>query len=798
MKKALLSLAFFAMTLVASAQTLYTADFKSQEEFNKWTVIDNNADGTTWKYDDWGSQSYVFYGYSSTNDADDWIISPEITPTKDGKVMISYGLYGDSYVEKCDVYTGTAATVEGMTTQQASHPSLLGELTSSYFVISAKAGQTFRVGFHCYSAADRYRLYLVSFTAQEVDKIVDLKVSDILSPTSGKDLGHETVSVKIKNDGTDPAEGFNVAFKVNDGDPTVEHISQTLAAGASMDYTFTATADLSEGPKTHSLKAYTIFDGDVVLANDTTSVKLRNSKAVTPPYATSFEADEDTEDLLFYNLNGDDGDWTINTSYWANTARTGYSSLVYNYNKENAANDWVIFPPMSVEEGTYVLRYWYSAMDDRNEEKMAVYWGTGNTPDDMTNLLSDYTSILGAEYREGVNLITFDKPQTIYFGFMAKSDANKNWLCLDDVQFYKASSDNVDFVANSIDKPWDYVRAPYNKDVVFEVRSVGIKEATANVTIAIDGEKKYSHEVTLAAQEHKTLKAEGLLTGLAEGNHTITLTIQSDDDDDTSNNTLEKNIRVLGEPMLFYDFEDDELPADLSFFTWDEGTINANAGNEFNEYGWGIINIQEHEMLGKHLLGGTSYLNDNVQANRWLILPQIHVGAEDDCIVWDANSYNPNYLEDYYVMASDGSGTPSDYYYSTFGTYKAETTTPKTRGTTLGKNGYNDYTGKDVWVAFKLNTAGGDMLLLDNIGIYGSAITTGIQELHATDGLFFDISNNAISTPDAEQITIYSLDGRIVQTTKGAEASIQGLTSGIYMAGIKTTTGTRSIKFVKK
>lgn len=797
MKKSLLSLALLALTLSAGAQTLYTADFKSQEEFDKWTIIDANEDGTTWKFDDWGSQSYVFYNYSSANTADDWFISPAITPTKDGRVMVSYGLYGDSYIEKCDVYSGTEATVAGMTTLQTSHPSLLGELTSSFFMLNVKAGEPFRVGFHCVSEPDRYRLYLVNFSVQEVDKVVDLKVSDVLSPASGKDLGQETVSVRIKNEGTDPAEGFDVGFKVNDGEATTEHISATLAAGESMDYTFTAKADLSEGPKTHTIKAFTAFDGDVVTANDTTSVKIRNSKAVVPPYSTSLEPTEDTEDLLYYNLNEDDGDWSINASMWTNTARTGYSSLVYNYNKENAANDWVIFPPMSVEEGTYVLRYWYSAMDDRNEEKMAVYWGTGNTPDDMTNLLSDYTSILGAEYREGVDLLTFDKAQTIYFGFKAKSDANKNWLCLDDISFYKASSDNVDFVASSIDKPFEYVRTPNNKDVEFEVRSVGIKEASAKVTVSIDGTEKYSEELTLAAQEHKSLKAEGILEGLEAGKHTITLNIASDIDDDTSNNTLEKEITVLGEPVLYYDFEDGELPADFTYFTQDEGTINSGAGEEFNEYGWGIINIQEHQLLGQHLLGGTSWLDGTSAANRWVILPQIHVNSEDAVLVWDANSGNDLFLEDYYVKASDGSGVPTDYYYSTFGTFKGESTTPKTRGVTLGKNGYNNYVDKDVWVAFNLVTQSGDFLCLDNIGIYGDVVT-GIEDVHATDGLFFDITGGAISTPDAQSITILDLSGRTIQTTSGPQASVESLKSGVYMAVIKTATTSRSIKFVKK
>lgn len=798
MKKHLLTLALLASAVAASAQTLYSTEFATEDEFNQWTVIDVNEDAYTWKFDASASDGNVFYPYCYSNAGDDWLISPELTPEKDGNAVVSYSYKGSYYGEAMDVYTGTANTVEGMTTLQKQYTSLNGDVASDYFIVQVKAGEPFRIGFHATSPADKWRLYLKSVSVMLADKLVDLKVSDILSPTSGKDLGQETVTVRVKNDGTDAAEGFDVAFKVNDGEATVEHVSQTLAAGESLDYTFSAKADLSEGPKNHTLKAYTIFDSDFLPTNDTTAVKVRCSKAVTPPYTMGFETSEDTDDLVFYNLNEDDGDWTINTSMWTNTARTGYSSLVYNYNKDNAADDWAMLAPISVEAGYYVLRYWYSAMDDRNEEKMAVYWGNGNTPADMTHLINDHSSILGASYREGIGILEFTEPQTIYIGFKAYSDANKNWLCVDDVQFYKTNGDDVDFVVNSIDKPFDFVRTPNNKDVAFEVRSVGLKEATATVKVTVDDAVKYTEQVTLAAQENKTITAADAIAGLLPGKHTLKVSIESDNDTDLSNNAIEKEINVLGEPTLFYDFEDAKLPADLTFFTWDEGTINEGAGEEFNEYGWGIINIENHAMLGEHLLGGTSWLNDNVAANRWVILPQMHNNSSETYLVWDANSGNNLFLEDYNIKVSDGSGVPSDWWYSSFETIKGESTTPKTRGTNVAKSTYYDYTDKDVYVAFNLVTASGDFLCLDNIGIYGDITLTGIQNVNADFSSFFDITANSISTPNAETITVTDMSGRTVQTTNGPQANIAGLKSGIYMATIKTANGSKSVKFVKK
>lgn len=108
MNKLLLTLASLAVAFSASAQQVYKTDFSTEDEFKKWTVIDANNDGFSWKYDAGGSQSHVYYAYSPTDAADDWFISPEITPTVTGKVMVRYTTYGTSYGERIEVYTGVS------------------------------------------------------------------------------------------------------------------------------------------------------------------------------------------------------------------------------------------------------------------------------------------------------------------------------------------------------------------------------------------------------------------------------------------------------------------------------------------------------------------------------------------------------------------------------------------------------------------------------------------------------------------------------------------------------------------
>lgn len=52
----------------------YRNDFNTQEDFNKFTVIDTNNDGSTWAFDA-GYQSAA-YTYNQKNAANDWLISP--------------------------------------------------------------------------------------------------------------------------------------------------------------------------------------------------------------------------------------------------------------------------------------------------------------------------------------------------------------------------------------------------------------------------------------------------------------------------------------------------------------------------------------------------------------------------------------------------------------------------------------------------------------------------------------------------------------------------------------------------
>lgn len=793
MKKFLLPLVAVAVCMTANAQEYYSTDFSTESEFQKWTPIDANNDGTTWKFDEGGSQSKVFYPYSATNQADDWLISPEITATGAQRVMVSYTTYGTSYGEAMSVYTGNAPTVEGMTQLQASYDHLFGERQTNYFLFDTSNGQPFRVGFHCTSPADTWRFYLCNFSVKKVEKAVDLCVDSIISPKTGKNLSQETVKVRIANNGLEAADNFSVAYTVDGGTPVVEHVTGQLQPNATMEYTFAQKVDLSQPRHNYKIQAYTIDSNDIVTANDTLAVTVRHQAPVNPPYTMGFEKNEDTADFQYFNLNHDDGDWEVYTSVWMNMARTGYSCLAYNYNKDNQADDWAILDGINVEAGDYVLRYWYSGSDGHTE-KLRVCYGNDNTPEAMTHQVDEQSDIKQGAYQESFKIIHFDEPQTIYLGFYAYSDANENWLTIDDVQFYKAASNAVDLVTSRIETPFDYVRTPNNKDVTFEVKNVGILNADATLTVSVDSVVKKQTAISLQAQEIKSLQAKDVLTDLSEGRHTLTVSIDCATDNDSTNNSLTKDFVVLGNPVMLYDFEDARIPDSLSFYVGDEGTVNPNAGDEFNEQGWGIMNLEAHVMYGQHLLAATSWLDGTTKADRWVILPRFTVTGPNAYFAWDASSGNNLYLEDYCVKVSDGSGKPQDWWYTTEKEVKGETIYPKTRGIDLGK-----YEGKNIYIAINLVTKNGDFLALDNLGVYGDmAVTSAINTLKTDTDQNVIVTGKTVSCTGATAITVSDISGRTALQVNGSKADISSLAAGVYVANVKTANGNHTVKFVKK
>ena len=696
----------------------------TEAEFASWCVLDANNDEKTWVFSEDAVPSRVYYTYHSTNKADDWLFTPTVTAEETGTYLVAYTICGSSYGEALEVWSGKGTTPEAMTQMHAAYEEIGSDHSGYYFMIDLTAGEELNIGFHCVSNPDKFRLYLENIDIKPVSNPVDLKVSNVLSPVTGEGLGNETVSVEVSNIGPADVEGFDICYSVNDGEVVREHADIALASGETAVYTFTAPADLSGSRMRYEIKAWTEHPDDFMPSNNASSTTVKHIGPASIPYFNGFEDPEETEDFTYLNLNGDEGYWHVATNDWfVHFSRTGDRCLGYNYDSNNDADDWVFLDGVVMQPGFYVLKYWYSATEG-HPERMRVAYGTAPTAEAMEgNILADYNPVMNTDYEEGIHIFEVKEEGTIHIGFYCYSDKDENWLLIDDLSIDRVDPTRADLILTSVSKPGAYMRSNAVDEAVATIQSVSMVDADARLVAYIDDEEVGATPFTIRAQEILTVTVPDIYAGVEPGSHLLRLEIEYADDSNPSNNSSELTVQLLGQPSIVWDFEDGELPQEFTYRAEDTREIHPDAGEEFNEDGWGIFNIQ-HYLLGHHALACCTWFTEPGYVERWLVMPRMHISG-DSHFVWEANSISPIYHDQYRVCVSTGEDQWWDY--SEALAIDDEDEYVATRGIDLSQ-----YAGQDVYVGFKIITRDGEALLLDNLSFYGDImlydeyITTGV------------------------------------------------------------------------
>lgn len=237
------------------SQTLnipFTIDMTAQESFVGFNVVDNNADGTTWKWGD--SYNCIMYGYNYSNAADDYLISSPIRMEagKNYKVVIVASCYGENYPERFEVLLGSEATVAGLTTTVIEPTDVTSKEDTEFEAeFTAPADGKFYLAVHAISDANMWNLYLKSIAVEfglldtDIDAVTNLAVTpgeqgalsatvSFTAPTKnigGADLTENIAAIEILRDGetiqtfNDVAPGTDVTF--NDADEVLTNGNHT-------------------------------------------------------------------------------------------------------------------------------------------------------------------------------------------------------------------------------------------------------------------------------------------------------------------------------------------------------------------------------------------------------------------------------------------------------------------------------------------------------------------------------------------------------------------------------------------
>ena len=92
----------------------FEEDWTDPEAFERYTVVDANGDGRTWGVNNNGLARYA---YSTRNDADDWLLSPDLL-LEPGRVYLLTltAQAGKSYSERMEVRLGEGDDPSNYTT----------------------------------------------------------------------------------------------------------------------------------------------------------------------------------------------------------------------------------------------------------------------------------------------------------------------------------------------------------------------------------------------------------------------------------------------------------------------------------------------------------------------------------------------------------------------------------------------------------------------------------------------------------------------------------------------------------
>lgn len=158
-----------SLALGSSLSVPYSETFESADALNLWTIIDVNNDTKTWKYQT--SSKSVYYGYSSTKDADDWLITPPIKLKAGITYKLTYKTKAASatYPESLKVTLGDGSSASAQTTVLADYPSLKNTTLTPYSqTVTVPSDGDYYFGFYAYTVADSYNLFIDDVSVEEL------------------------------------------------------------------------------------------------------------------------------------------------------------------------------------------------------------------------------------------------------------------------------------------------------------------------------------------------------------------------------------------------------------------------------------------------------------------------------------------------------------------------------------------------------------------------------------------------------------------------------------------------------
>lgn len=503
----------------------YTMGFEEDEQYTVWTVVDANLDGTTWSrttnsgviYDGYAMR----YGYSSQNDADDWLISPKISLEANQiyKIGISARQNSPTYSESFKLYIGTNNTTSSFTTELLSVGHEGEENVSTMYktfdtIITVNSSGDYYFAIQATSVKDQFHLFVDDFEVMPLSGD-DLAATIISGPISGM-VGFEcTLDVGVKNLGTNTVDNYTVNI-IDNNNNVIATANQSVCPEISFGEQIVVPVKFTPTEAgNYLLRGEIVFSSDSNLDNNITTNEIPLNIVETSTDFTSILGNGST-----YNK-------TLPMNFYYNIS---CSQVIYYANQINVPNGGIIkkltyFSDFQYQMSGSDIKIWMANTDVNSldtwipeEEFTLVYDGTYNFPIGHSDVNFDITNdFLYTGGNLAIMVVKLDGQWTDNCTFLQTDDVNTDRICS---RMYKSDSELFDWTQEGI--PLKYYP---NARIKFRV-DLGKGSVAGVVKDALNNNPIEGALITIEnGEENKTTttnsNGEYLLEELNEGNYTI-------------------------------------------------------------------------------------------------------------------------------------------------------------------------------------------------------------------------------------------------------------------------------------
>ena len=510
------------------------------------------------------------------------------------------------------------------------------------------------------------------------------------------------------------------------------------------------------------------------------------STAHTAPFNETFAANSETL-ACWTIINANEDDKTFRFMY-TDDAETDLIAA-YPYSADNAANDWLVSPKLSIGENQRVR---FQVANYGFDEKYKVWAITGSPSNyaSATLLLDETTVSEDAEYPT-MEYVTIDltsyNGQEIYIGIQCVSDADMYYFFVDNFEL-SFNPTNAEIALTSV-TPANGAAIPSGQDITLSgvVTNNGTTLTSYKVAYTVDGGAAVEYtvsEINVANAATHNFTHATPISGLAIGSHTIVVTVSEPNgtaDGDDSDNSMTVNITVTAPLAYGCYFEED--PAE-------EGWSFVDSDNDGNNWTWENSSSTPHMTTyeGIGCIYSASYASVALTPDNWAISPAIQIENGPITVSFYAKGQDADYAAEHFQIYA---GTSADV---TAMTAVSEEFVATGEYTQYTANLPESYVGQVIYVAIRhFNVSDEFVLVVDNFEVlaYGHVVITDIEENIAESiAVYPNPTSSMVTIANAEgkDIIVVNSLGQVVASIENAAANqtidVTNFANGTYFVKV--------------